>query len=60
MLNAKAMLFIDHGKAQVVKAHLFLDQRGGADDNVDATITQAPQNPLPFGTGYAPGQQGDF
>jgi short-subunit dehydrogenase len=43
LADAKAVLFVDHDKAEVGESHVFLDERGGADYNLNASVCNAGQ-----------------
>ncbi len=40
LMDAEAMLFVDHGEAEVAEDHAFLKQGVGANHNIDAAFRQ--------------------
>ena len=60
LADAKAVLLVDHDKAEVGELHILLDERGGADHNLNAAVCQAGESGFPFLSGHAPGQESDM
>ena len=58
LLDAEAVLLVDHHDAEAGEPHAFLDERVGADDDVDRAVGQAGQEVAPLGSGHPVRQQG--
>ena len=59
LLDAEAMLFVDHDDAEAVERHRVLDERVRADRDVDRAIGETGEHVATLGTGDAVGEQLD-
>lgn len=58
-MDAETVLLVDHGKDQIVEGDGLLEQRVGADDDVDLAACQAGQRIRAFAALLATGEDGD-
>ncbi|HMS79742.1 MAG TPA: hypothetical protein PKC20_09460, partial [Burkholderiaceae bacterium] len=56
--HAEAMLLIDNGQRQILEDHLVLDQRVGADQQVDLAVRQTRDDLAAFLAFLAAGENG--
>ena len=59
LMNSEAVLFIDHGKREIMKCDVFLKQRMCSDKKVEIAERQAIENFLAGGPALAAGQNGN-
>ena len=57
LLHAEAVLLVDHRHAEAGELDAAVDQRVGADEDVDLAGAQAVGDPAPLGRGRAVGEQ---
>ena len=55
LVNAKAMLFVDHGEREVMEGNVFLEKRVGADQKVDIAKHKSVQDLFASRPAFAPG-----
>ncbi len=56
LVHAEAVLLVDDGEREIVKRHFFLEQRVGADQQIDVAERQPVENALALAAALAPGQ----
>ena len=59
MLDAEALLLVDHHQTEVLEPHAAGEQPVGADDDVDGAVGQAVDHDLRLGVALEPGQRLD-
>ena len=59
LLDAEAVLLVDHGEGEILEHHILLKQRVGADDQRQAAIGKAGENGRAVLALVAAGQQRD-
>ena len=59
LVDAETVLLVDDGEDEVVEGHRFLEQRMGADDDVDLAAGEAGQRVGAFAALFAAGEDGD-
>src|SRR5674476_605 len=59
LMHAEAMLLVDNGERQIVERDILLEQRVGADQEIDVAERQPVENSLAFAAALAAGEDGD-
>jgi hypothetical protein len=59
LMHAEAMLLVDDGEREIVERNFLLEQRVGADQEIDVAKRQPVENSLAFAAALAAGEDGD-
>ena len=59
LVDAEAVLLVDDGERKIAKIHLVLEQRMGADQEIDLARGEAVENAGPLAAALAPGEDRD-
>ena len=58
-MHAETVLLVDDGEREIVERDVFLEERVGADQQVDVAEREAIENALALAAALAPGEDGD-
>ena len=59
LVHAEAVLLVDDGERKIAEIHLVLEQRMGADQEIDLARGEAVENAGPLAAAFAPGENRD-